>query len=281
MFKSILPKLQTRQIWTNRLKHKGFNVAGFRFYSTPRISPKKEEHRVRYILYMVALSWVAMYFVGNNLEKKRPSMQNLTEREFNEYELKTGIKRRNKLINDKLAQKYKFYVIPYIKQDEELDEIVTKLKQKDSSYNIKVIDPKQLIEEEKADDSRKYSILLQTLESQKKSFPPGLITAIIKDYLNTFINTREGTFDTNFIIKNYPQTTNEAIKFENDVSDICKCLILHYDIINELPKVKNDEEVRDIKNVDGYFNTIGKSKTIVSKWDEMDTKLEEIMLEDY
>ena len=95
------------------------------------------------------------------------------------------------------------------------------------------------------------------------------------------MNTREGAFDTNYIIKNYPQTTNEAIKFENDVSDIAKCLVLHYDMENELPKHKNDEEMRSIKNVEGYFDSVGKTKTLTSKYDEMDAKFEEIMLEDF
>ena len=43
---------------------------------------------------------------------------------------------------------------------------------------------------------------------------------------------------------------------------------------------KTNEEQRAIKNVDGYFNSVGKSKTLVEKFDPMDKEFEEIMLED-
>ncbi|KAI5954099.1 AIM36 [Candida margitis] len=244
------------------------------------LSKTKKEPRIRYIAYLVAVSWVAIWFVSGQVDKKKPK-QYMSEREFQEYEQSTGIKRRHKLITSDLNSKYKFYVIPYIYSDEELENIRSSLKKADPSRKIVVLDPSKLVAEEKADETKRYSALINDLDAAHKPYPPGLITAILKNHIQFLMNTREGTFDTNYLIKNYPQTTSEAIKFENDVSDISKCLILHYDVLNELPKQKNDNEVRSIKNVEGYFDSVGKSKSLVSKFDQMDKKFEEIMLEDY
>lgn len=244
------------------------------------LSKTKKEPRIRYIAYLVAVSWVAIWFVSGQVDKKKPK-QYMTEREFQEYEQSTGIKRRHKLIGSDLNSKYKFYVIPYIYSDEELENIKSSLKKADPSRKIVVLDPSKLVADEIADETKRYSALINDLDASHKPYPPGLITAILKNHIHFLMNTREGTFDTNYIIKNYPQTTSEAIKFENDVSDISKCLILHFDMLNELPKQKNDEEVRSIRNVEGYFDSVGKSKSLVSKFDEMDAKFEEIMLEDY
>lgn len=241
---------------------------------------RKKEPVIRYLFYMLVASWVAIYFVANRVDKKKPPQQSFTEREFQLYEEETGLKRRNKLISHTMNSKYKFYVIPYVHDEEELKKVANLLQHKDENATVKIIDPAQLIEEQKKDKGMKYHYLLEDLDEQGRPYPPGLITAVIKQEIYKILNTREGTFDTNFIIKNYPQTTNEAIKFENDISDIQKCLILHYDMLNELPKNKTDEEQRAIKNVDGYFNSVGKSKTLVEKFDPMDKEFEDIMLED-
>ncbi|EMG50627.1 AIM36 Altered inheritance of mitochondria protein 36 [Candida maltosa Xu316] len=248
-----------------------------RNYSIANVK-KKKEPVMRYLIYMVVISWVAMYFAAGKVDKKKPNIQNLTEREFQQYEEETGLRRRNKLINHEMNSKYKFYVIPYVHDNDLLDKVIGLLKHE--GKNVKVIDPVELIQQQKEDEGMKYHYLLEDLDEQRKPYPPGLITAIIKQAVHQFLNTREGTFDTNIIIKNYPQTTNEAIKFENDVSDIQKCLVLHYDMLNELPKHKTDEEQRAIKNVDGYFDSVGKSKTLVEKFDPMDAEFEEIILED-
>ncbi|CAK9435646.1 uncharacterized protein LODBEIA_P03730 [Lodderomyces beijingensis] len=239
----------------------------------------KKEPRVKYILYMVAISWVAIWFVSGQVDKKKPK-QYMTEREFKEYEESTGIKRRHKLIGPDKASKYRFFVIPYIYNDEQLSKVAESVSQIDPDRQTKVIDPVKLIAQEKEDDGARYSALLHDLDAARKPYPPGLVTAIIKEHIRLLMNTREGTFDTNYIIINYPQTTSEAIKFENDVADVSKCLIMHFDILNELPKHKNDEQVRSIKNVEGYFDSVGKSQTLVSKFDIMDQKFEEIMLGD-
>lgn len=244
------------------------------------LSKAKKEPRIRYIAYIVAISWVAIWFVSGQVDKKK-TKQYMSEREFQEYEQSTGIKRRHKLIGPDLNSKYKFYVLPYIHSEDQLQKIESSLKKADPSRKIVVLDPSELVAQEKADEGKRYSALINELDASHKPYPSGLITAILKHHLSFLMNTREGTFDTNYIIKNYPQTTSEAIKFENDVSDIAKCLVLNYDMENELPKHKNDEEVRSIKNVEGYFDSVGKTKTLTSKYDEMDAKFEEIMLEDF
>ena len=51
---------------------------------------------------------------------RKPPQQSFTEREFQLYEEETGLKRRNKLISHAMNSKYKFYVIPYVHDEEEL-----------------------------------------------------------------------------------------------------------------------------------------------------------------
>lgn len=228
---------------------------------------------------MIVLSWGFIYYVANRVDKKTVK-KDFSEREFQQYEEATGVKRRNKLISGDLSSKYKFYVIPYINDNEQLDKIVNLLKSKDEGAHVKIIDPSELIEQQKQDEGLRYHYLLHDLEEQKRPYPQGLITALVKQEINNYLNTRQGTFETNFIIKNYPQTTAEAIKFENDVADVQKCLILHFDMLNELPKYKNEEEQRAIQNVDGYFDSVGRAKTLIDKFDPMDEEFEEIMMED-
>lgn len=242
-------------------------------------NPQKSQPRIRYLFYMVVLSWAVLYFVTGKVDKKQPKNTFASEREFRDYEEQTGLKRRNKLINHEKNEQYRFYVVPYVTDDYALDSICQRIKEVDPAREVKVIDPKQLIETEKLDETRKYSYLLQDLDARNHSYPKGLVTALIKNEVAQFLNTRLGTFDTNIVIKNYPQSTDEAIKFENDISDIQKCLIVHYDIVNTLPD--DPDLARNIGNVVGYFNTVGRVKEVVSKHnDRLDSKLKEIMLED-
>ncbi|KAI5960182.1 AIM36 [Candida pseudojiufengensis] len=277
--KAISQRLTTQLLKQQPLKQPFFKFQRHYVIVHKDLSKQKKEPRIRYIIYVVIISWVFIWFVSGQVDKKKPT-QYLTEREFQEYEKNTGIKRRNKLISSNLNKNYKFYVIPFITSEEEIQKIEKSMLKHDPSKKVKIIDPQELIKEEKNDDGKRYSALLNELDTTKKPYPPGLITAIIKEYIKFYINTREGTFDTNFLIINYPQTTNEAIKFENDISNISKCFVMHFDMLNELPQSKNDSTIRNIKNVDGYFETVGKSQILVSKFDEMDAKFEEIMLED-
>lgn len=248
-----------------------------RFYSNKRIDKTQQAPKLRYLFYVFLLSSGMLYFVGQNVDKRQPPKKKFTEREFKEYEQASGLKRRSKLIGPELQNKYKFYVIPYVHDESFVDRVAAKLNKKE----VKIIDPQELIKREMEDEGRKYCYLLQDLTAQNKTFPKGLITAIIKEEIKFFLNTTKGQYDTNFIIKNYPQSTDEAIKFENDVSNIEKCVALHYDILNELPKEKSDREVRLINNVIGYFETVEKVRTIADKHDRMDDILEEIILEDF
>lgn len=268
--------LASRVAWTSK-----------RFNSTrpeppiraPKLGQKADGPRIRYLFYMLVLSWVVLYFVTGKIDKKKPHNLFESEREFREYEERTGLKRRSKLVNHELNDHYRFYVIPYVTDDAVVDTISQQIKQLDPAKQVKVIDPAELVAQEKADESRRYCYLLQDLDEKHKSYPKGLITTLIKNEVKQFMNTRLGTFDTNFVIKNYPQATDEAIKFENDVSDIQKCLVVHYDIVNHLPE--NPELARRINNVVGYFNTVGRTKELVlTHNDRLDKELKHIMLED-
>ena len=242
---------------------------------------KNEAPKLRYIFYVFLFSSATLYLAGQKVDKsKKPKTSFNSDREFLDYERETGLKRRHKLIDNELNDKFKFYVVPYVHADETVTKIANRLQALEPEKNVRIIDPQELIEQELKDESRKYSYLLQDLKEQGKSFPRGLITALIKEELQIFLTTRSGTFDTNFILKNYPQSTEEAIKFENDVSGIQKCLILHYDVMNEL-KNEDVDKVRLINNVHGYFETVGRARTITSRFDEMDEKLMEIALEDF
>lgn len=240
-------------------------------FSTKR---NNEPPKMRFLFYTFLFASAVLYVAGTNLDKKKVSKTSFTEKEFEEYENANGLKRRTKLISTEDVEKYKFYVVPYVHKNEFISKLATKL-----DKEVKIIDPEELIKREREDDSRHYAYLLQDLAKADEPIPKGLVTALIKEDIKFYLNTRKGTFDTNFIIMNYPQTTDEAIKFENDISDILKCIVLHYDMLNELRKNKGPEEARLIDNVVGYFETVGKSKVITAKHDELDDKLQEISLE--
>ena len=96
---------------------------------------------------------------------KKPPATSFTEREFQLYE-ETGLKRRNKLISHTMNSKYKFYVIPYVHDEEELKKWLICYNFKDENATVKIIDPAQLIEEQKKDKGMKYHYLLEDLDEQ-------------------------------------------------------------------------------------------------------------------
>lgn len=250
--------------------------------SSSKGTPKKDVPRIRYLFYMTVLSWGFLYLATGQINKPKPKTSFESEREFKEYEESTGLRRRNKLINFEKNSHYKFYAVPFVKSDEEIESIAEKLQHYDPEKQVKVIDPKQLIEIEKTDESKKYCFLLQDLDASHRSYPKGLITALIKEEIQLFLNTRSGTFDTNIILKNYPQTTEDAIKFENDVSDIQKCLVFNYgdDLVSESSATISPQDKRAIDNVVGYFETVGRVKHLNWKKDQSQDKLREFLLED-
>ncbi|KAG2732741.1 hypothetical protein G9P44_003731 [Scheffersomyces stipitis] len=246
------------------------------------IRPPQNTPRLRYLFYMFCFSSVLLYFVGKKVDKKKqPKTSFNSEREFQEYEEATGLKRRYKLINHDKNKNYKFYAIPYAFSDKTVDEIADKIKKHDNGKQVKIIDPAVLIEQEKEDESKKYCYLLQDLELSRSPYPKGLITALVKEEIQFYMNTRNGTFDTNFVLKNFPQSTDEAIKFENDVSDIQKCIILQNDFNSELDSDKSATTARSIRNVKGYFETVGRTKEIVQKGGAVDKQIKEIISDDF
>lgn len=242
-----------------------------RFYANSPV-PKRpirrqeETTKFRYLIYVAIFSTAVLVFVSKKVDKKNPK-KSFSPREYAEYEEITGLKRRNKLISHEKNDQYKFYALPYVHDDATVEKVAKKLPR---DKEVKIIDPVELIEREIEDETRRYSYLLQDLRTERKALPSGLVTALIKEEISMFLNTTKGTYDTSFLLKNYPQTTEEAIKFENDVSAVLKCLVLLNDIEKDMPAEKGPEKARQIANVIGYFDTVSNIKSIPETAAQMD-----------
>ncbi|CCE85703.1 Piso0_005324 [Millerozyma farinosa CBS 7064] len=245
-------------------------VHNARSYATGR---REEAPKVRYLFYTFIFSTFVLYLATTQINKKQPK-KSFSEDEFRAYEEETGLKRRSRLIKNEDREKYTFYAVPFVHRQKFIDILGNRL----GSRQVKVIDPEEVIKKE-IDSEGHYSILLQEVQANKKSMPKGLVTALIQNEIRNYLNTRNGTFDTNFILCNYPQTTDEAIKFENEVSEIKKCIGLHYDILNELEKTKGPEGARLVNNVLGYYDAVKKTKIITYNHDELDEKMQDVVLE--
>lgn len=242
----------------------------FRSYAggvTPRREViKKEKGRLTSVFLMFLMSWGFLYLATGKIDKNTRPKFSFSEKEYQEYENVTGLKRRHKLIP--VNDKYRFYAVPYVKNEKYIEKLAEKL----SDQEVKILDVEQLVAAEKADDDKKYALLLKDLDQQGKSYPKGLVTAIIKNEVEFYLNTSRGQHNTNFILKNYPQTTDEAMKFENDVSTLENCIVLQRDFTDSLSKEDNDME-RNIRNVTGYFDTVGRTVSVTNKPDKMAKEL--------
>ncbi|CAK7905647.1 hypothetical protein CAAN1_14S04324 [[Candida] anglica] len=239
---------------------------------------KDDGPKVRYLFYTFFLSTALLVLVSSRVEKKTKPVTNFSEKDFEEREEISNLKRRHKIVPANERSKVKFYVLPYVHDDETVNKLATR--DVFAGTVVKVLDPAELLEQERTDESRRYSFLLQDLAASGKPLPKGLITGVLKNRIEEYLKQeQENLQPTTFLIKNYPQSTDEAIKFENDISDITRCISYHFDFLNELPK-RDEEFVRQVNNVIGYFDTVGKSKVVTTKHDEMDQKLIEIALQD-
>lgn len=231
-------------------------------YSRAQYSSARNEEtgpKFRYLFYMFLFSTGVLYLVANRLEKKKPKTS-FTEKEFEEHEINKGLKRRQKLVPSTQNDMYRFYVVPYTEPILNM----TKINEDSNSRTVKVIDSQWLISEEVKDDSRKYHYLLQDLLEKQLPFPRGLITALFKEEIRNYLNTRNGLFDTDFILTNFPQTIEEAIKFENEVSEIKKCFV-DQGRLDKLESQGESSKSRSLDNVFGYFNIVKKTSRIDTK----------------
>lgn len=230
---------------------RGFN--SIRQYSKASIksSPPKKEPRIRYLFYMFLLSSATIYISGKFVTKKKQKTSFGSEQEFNEYELTTGLKRRTKLINN---DKYTFIGLPISNE-----KVINELTKVNEATTVKVIDPQQLIQNQLDDETKRYSYLLQDLQKENKPLPKGLLTALIKDYVLFYMNTSQGIYDTLFVIKNYPQTIDDASKFENEVAFLTKLVVLKSDLAG-----LNGDDSRTVNDVVLYFGTVNKSQVLDS-----------------
>lgn len=233
-----------------------------RFYSK-KVRPENAP-RIRYLVLMVLVSFGAMHLATSRITKKGPPKNSFSEREFQQYEQESGLKRRSKLVGHEQNSQYDFYVVPFTHDRKSLEQELAKRLPEDKQ--VKVVDPKELIEKELEDEGR-YSYLLEDLKRLGKPLPRGLLTALVKQEVKLFMNTTRGQHDTSIVLVNYPQTTEEAIKFENEVADIKACLVFSdYDqSVSDL----SDDEVRKVTNVLGYFDIVKKKKQIGSGTDKL------------
>lgn len=233
------------------------------FYSTQKKKVARPENapRIRYLFMVVVISFGLLHYVTTKVEKKAPK-NSFSTREFQQYEKETGLRRRHKLISHEKNDQYTFYMVPYCPDVEKTQkELTSKLPH---DRQVKIIEVGALVEKE-IENEGKYSYLLQDLKAQGRLMPRGLITAIIKQEVELFMNTTKGQFDTNILVLNYPQSTEEAIKFENDVSDIKTCVKLEDDNVNSVKSNLSDDDLRKLNNVFGYFDTVDKVTTVNSK----------------
>lgn len=233
------------------------------FYATPQKKVKKSEElpKLRYFAVVVLASFGLLHFVTTQVDRKAPKVS-FSEREFQQYEKETGLRRRHKLISHEKNDQYAFYAVPYAHDIADAEKILTQKLPGDKQ--VKVIEPSSLIEKEIEDEGR-YSYLLQELKATNRSFPRGLITAMVKQEIQLFMNTTKGQFDTTILLVNYPQSTEEAIKFENDVSELKGCVVLEKDFQKTLSADLSEDDVRKVNNVVGYFDTVGKVQKVNSK----------------
>lgn len=213
---------------------------------------------MRYFLVVVLASFGLLHFVTTQVDKKAPKVS-FTEREFQQYEKETGLRRRHKLISHEQNDHYVFYAVPFAHDVTKAVQLLTE--KLPAGKQVKVIEPKKLMEKE-IEDEGKYSYLLQELQATKRLLPRGLITALVKQEVQLFLNTTKGQFDTNILLLNYPQSTEEAIKFENDVSDLKSCIVLDDDFQSSLSHDLSEDDVRKVNNVVGYFDTVDKVQKV-------------------
>ncbi|GEQ70832.1 hypothetical protein JCM33374_g4512 [Metschnikowia sp. JCM 33374] len=227
-----------------------------RLYSRNIPVKRQKVPRVRYLFAVVLFSYGCLHFVTSKVSKKAPRTS-FSEREFEQYEKETGLKRRSKLIPAEKNNQYAFYAVPYAHNVthalEQVKQVIPEEK------NVKIILPSELIAKEIEDQGR-YSYLLEELKAHGRSLPKGLITALVKQEVKLFMNTTGGQYDTSIVLMNYPQTTDEAIKFENDVADIHTCVVLPDN--TNMAEDLGDDSVRQFNNVVGYFDIVDKVKKI-------------------
>lgn len=217
----------------------------------------KPTHRIKYLVLMFAASWVLLLFVTSQVDKKAPKTS-FSNREYEAYEKESGLRRRKKLITAEQKERYKFYAVPYSTDATKSEKAFSKALNPDVAQ--KIIDPSELIVKE-LEEEGKYSYLLEDLKTSGRLMPAGLLTALVKQEIQLFTNTTKGQFETNIIMLNYPQTTEEAIKFENDVSDFDACVVTTDDYDKNLNKT-DDTTRRNLNNVYGYFNVLNKFKKL-------------------
>lgn len=228
-----------------------FNIIQRHFHLTRKKDDSTK--RIKYLFYTFIFSSAVLYFVTKKISPKTFKHSFKDEKELQMYNL--GIRRRNKLITSNKNEFISFFVFPYISNNDQFESFISKLKLDNNSKNFQCIDPNDLILNEKKDSTRKFSTYLNGLEKKKKPIPNGLITTLVKNEIAEILKSQKIPVSTIFLIKNFPQTIDEVINFENDISDIQKCYILDSDYKQNF----ENEKFRNVKKVSEYLNLFGKT----------------------
>ncbi|KAF3992438.1 hypothetical protein FT663_00718 [Candidozyma haemuli var. vulneris] len=248
MFRALVPRIRAPIVRSSLLTRQSFYSTAPKKIRSPDQGPK-----LRYLFMVVLASYGLLHLATQRMDKVKKPQTSFSEREFQEHEKQNVLKRRTKVVPPEKRDQYNFYVVPFVKSKES---IVDVLKGKLSSgREVKVIDPAELLEKELESEGR-YSYLIEDIKATGRQVPKGLVTALVKNEVNLFMNTTKGQYDTDIVLVNYPQTTDEAIKFENDISDIHTCFVPENEDVfkNSFDK----EELRKITNVKGYFDIVKK-----------------------
>lgn len=233
------------------------SISAARYHLMRNYPHRKRGGRLRPLFFMFLASWGLLLFVTSRVDRKAPKTS-FSQREYESYEKESGLKRRTKLITPELKERYKFFAVPFSSDDNKSTQALAKAL--NPTIPQKVIDPAALVHKEIAEEG-KYSYLLEELKATGRQFPPGLVTALVKQEIQLFTNTTKGQFETNIVLLNYPQTTEEAIKFENDVSDFDACVVTPEDY-NRISTEADESTKRKIDNVYGYFDILNKFKKL-------------------
>lgn len=229
--------------------------ASQRFYASSPKNVRRPDQgpKLRYLFLVVLGSYGLLHYCTQRMDKNRKPQTSFTEREFQEYEKRTGLRRRAKIVPPEKSDQYTFYAVPFTRSKDSIVAALGSLLL--NGRETKIIDPAELMEKE-VELEGKYSFLIEDIRASGRLIPKGLLTALVKNEVSLFMNTTKGQYDTNIILVNYPQSTDEAIKFENDISDIHACLVPESSDI--LEKSLDPEQLRKINNVVGYFDTVHK-----------------------
>lgn len=159
--------------------------------------------------------------------KEKPRPRSMSEAEY--YRQQQRLKRKVARFTDAHKQVY------LLKSDKPLSADDVKLD------NVTVIDPKELVQAEKDDDTSKFHALLN--DPELRDIPRGVVIDLILKYL-------ESHPDGKYLVLNFPTDIKESTQFEDKVVTVKKLISLNAQGIDDLVKYyKTVDKVKDISSI--------------------------------